>query len=99
MEVAVGECRGAQPLCRGGWGGAPPPPPTTPPVGGGGGRISSHDLERFLPALTVDVARAIDGVLAGGDLSVEDAVTLFDCTGADMQALVLAADYLRRDQA
>ncbi len=39
---------------------------------------------------------AIDG---GGDLSIEDAVTLFDCRGGDVQALTLAADYLRHEQA
>ena len=56
-------------------------------------------LETLLGALTPDVARAIDGVLAGGDLSVDDAVTLLDCAGADLHALVLAADHLRREQA
>jgi FO synthase subunit 2 len=57
-----------------------------------------NDLERLLGQLTPDVARAIDRGLAGEDLSIDDAVTLFDCTGADMQALVLAADALRREQ-
>ena len=55
-------------------------------------------LELLLGQLTPAVARAIDGALSGHDLSIEDAVTLFDCTGADMQALVLAADALRREQ-
>ncbi|MEX1253661.1 MAG: 5-amino-6-(D-ribitylamino)uracil--L-tyrosine 4-hydroxyphenyl transferase CofH [Dehalococcoidia bacterium] len=56
-------------------------------------------IESLLGTLTPPVASAIDRALAGNDLSIEDAVTLFDCTGVDMQALVLAADYLRREQA
>ncbi len=63
-------------------------------------RIGSrgHELEALLGALAPAVARAIDGALTGRDLSLDDAVTLFDCTGTDMQALVLAADALRREQ-
>jgi FO synthase subunit 2 len=56
-------------------------------------------LEALFGKLTPTVAVAIERALAGEDLSVDEAVTLFDCTGADMQALVLAADYLRREQA
>ncbi|MDZ4277792.1 MAG: 7,8-didemethyl-8-hydroxy-5-deazariboflavin synthase, partial [Dehalococcoidia bacterium] len=56
-------------------------------------------LEALLGRLTPAVARAIDEALAGHDLSVDDAVTLFDCAGPDMQALVLTADHLRREQA
>jgi FO synthase subunit 2 len=52
-----------------------------------------------LGRLSPPVARAIDAALSGRDLSIEDAVALFDCTGADMQALVFAADALRREQA
>jgi FO synthase subunit 2 len=58
-----------------------------------------RDVEPLLGALTPDVARAIDGALSGDDLSIEDAVALFECTGPDMQALILAAHYLRREQA
>ncbi len=61
-------------------------------------RISSRDLEPLLGQLTPHVARAIDAALSGHDLSIDDAVALFDCTGADMQALVAAADALRREQ-
>jgi FO synthase subunit 2 len=57
------------------------------------------DLELLLGRISPPVASAIDGALGGHDLSVEEAVTLFDCTGGDMQALVLAADWLRRQQA
>ncbi len=60
--------------------------------------LQSADLNALLGQLTPNVARAIDAALSGEDLSIDDTVTLFDCTGADMQALVLAADYLRREQ-
>ena len=56
-------------------------------------------IEGLLGRLTPPVARAIDGALSGHDLSVEETVALLDCAGADMQALVLAADALRREQA
>jgi 7,8-didemethyl-8-hydroxy-5-deazariboflavin synthase CofH subunit len=74
------------------------PPSETTSLGGRVGKNSLSQLDSLLGALSPPVARAIDGVLSGGDLSVDDAVTLFDCTGADMQALVLAADHLRREQ-
>ena len=61
-------------------------------------RMSSRDLEPLLGRLTPGVARPIDRALSGEDLSIDDAVTLFDCTGADMQALVYAADALRRGE-
>jgi len=59
----------------------------------------TSDLGAVLGTLTPNVARAIDAALSGEDLSIEDTVALFNCTGLDMQALVLAADYLRREQA
>ncbi|MCH8994958.1 MAG: 5-amino-6-(D-ribitylamino)uracil--L-tyrosine 4-hydroxyphenyl transferase CofH [Chloroflexi bacterium] len=58
-----------------------------------------RDLEALLGRLSPPVASAIDRSLAGHDLTVAEAVTLFDCTSRDMQALVLAADALRRQQA
>ena len=67
-----------------------PTPPDRPDV---------RTIEALLGRLTPPVASAIDRALAGQDLSVEEAVTLFDCTGPDMQALVLAANELRRQQA
>jgi FO synthase subunit 2 len=57
-----------------------------------------QDIERILGTLTPTVAHAVDAALSGHDLSIDDAVALFDCAGSDMQALVLAADYLRREQ-
>ena len=62
-------------------------------------RLNARDLEPLLGRITPAVARAIDRALGGDDHSIEEAVTLFDCAGADMQALILAADHLRREQA
>ena len=73
--------------------------PSALPRDGGTGHADARTLEALLGRLTPAVASAIDRALAGDDLSIEDAVALFDCTGVDMQALVLAADYLRREQA
>ncbi|MCH7489026.1 MAG: 5-amino-6-(D-ribitylamino)uracil--L-tyrosine 4-hydroxyphenyl transferase CofH [Chloroflexi bacterium] len=56
-------------------------------------------LDSLLGASSPGAAAAIDRALSGDDLSIDDAVTLFDCGGQDEQALVLAADYLRREQA
>ena len=58
-----------------------------------------RSLESLLGALSPGAAAAISRALSGDDLSIDDAVTLFDCSGADLQALTLAADYLRREQA
>ncbi len=61
--------------------------------------ITVEDFESLLGLTTPRAAAAIDRALTGQDLSVDDAVTLFDCTGNDMQVLVLAADHLRKEQA
>ena len=61
--------------------------------------VTIRDLEALLGRLTPAVASAIDRALAGRDLTVDETVALFDCAGADMQALVLAADHLRKEQA
>ena len=42
------------------------------------------------------VARILDNALEGGDISVEDAVALFDTTGAEFAAVGMVADELRR---
>ncbi|MEX2159493.1 MAG: 5-amino-6-(D-ribitylamino)uracil--L-tyrosine 4-hydroxyphenyl transferase CofH [Dehalococcoidia bacterium] len=63
------------------------------------GTVSVSALEGLLGGLTPAVAAAIDRALAGEDMSIDDTVSLLECTGADMQALLLAADYLRREQA
>jgi FO synthase subunit 2 len=42
------------------------------------------------------VSAALDRALDGKDVSADDAVELFDCTGLEMHLLVLVADELRR---
>lgn len=44
------------------------------------------------------VARILDGVLAGRELSSRDALTLFQTQGKDLRALLMAADQLRREK-
>ena len=43
-----------------------------------------------------EVAAVLDHALSGGDISAEDAVVLFDSSGADYNAMVMVADELRR---
>jgi FO synthase subunit 2 len=42
------------------------------------------------------VAGALDRALSGKDISVDEAIALFDCTGLEMNLLVMVADELRR---
>ena len=56
-----------------------------------GGGLSAL-IDRLEPA----VARILDAALAGEDITVDDAVALFDATGAEFTALGLVADELRR---
>jgi FO synthase subunit 2 len=69
------------------------------PIEGRASAWRARDLEALLGGLTPAIASAIDRALAGHDLSVEETVALLDCSGSDMQALLLAADRLRREQA
>jgi len=67
----------------------------------GHGTSPTHHLRASLDRLLTDidsgVARVLDRALAGQDISVDDAVTLFDAVGsANTNAIVLAADDLRR---
>ena len=50
------------------------------------------------PALPVDieVARILDRALAGDDITVDDAVTLFGASGPSLTAIITTADALRR---
>ena len=50
------------------------------------------------PALPVEieVARILDSALAGDDISVDEAVTLFGASGPSLTAIITAADALRR---
>jgi 7,8-didemethyl-8-hydroxy-5-deazariboflavin synthase CofH subunit len=54
-------------------------------------------LDRLMGDIHPEVASVLDRALAGDDISVDEAVTLFDADGsADTNAIVLAADDLRR---
>jgi FO synthase subunit 2 len=54
-------------------------------------------LDRLMGDIHPEVARVLDRALAGDDISVDDAVTLFDADGsANTNAIVMAADDLRR---
>lgn len=54
------------------------------------------DATRVLATASPPVARALDRALAGHDITVKEAVTLLDAQGTDVNALMLAADDLRR---
>ncbi|MGH2670448.1 MAG: hypothetical protein ACRDH5_15265, partial [bacterium] len=54
-------------------------------------------MERLLTDVDADIGRVLDRALGGEDISVDEAVTLFDAEGsANVNAIVLAADDLRR---
>ena len=53
-------------------------------------------LEALISALDPRVAGILGEALDGKDISPEDAVTLFETSGLEYQAMVLAADELRR---
>ncbi|MSQ07390.1 MAG: 7,8-didemethyl-8-hydroxy-5-deazariboflavin synthase subunit CofH [Dehalococcoidia bacterium] len=59
-------------------------------------RPAPRDLEALLGCLQPDAARALSNALEGRDLSVEEALVLFDATGLEYSALVMVADELRR---
>jgi FO synthase len=54
-------------------------------------------LSRLLEGVSPDVARSLDAVLSGRELSVEEAERLLGATGADLHALMRAADLARHD--
>lgn len=54
------------------------------------------DLQSLISHLKPTVARILDEALQGKDVSVEDAVVLFDTTGLEFSALTMVADELRR---
>ena len=54
------------------------------------------DLLSVIGLLQPNIARVLDRALAGEDISVSEAVTLFDATGMEFNALSLVADELRR---
>ena len=59
-------------------------------------RPTARDLEALVSHLEPVVARALDQALEGKDISVEDALVLFDTTGLGFSTLVMVADELRR---
>ncbi|MDO8749824.1 MAG: 5-amino-6-(D-ribitylamino)uracil--L-tyrosine 4-hydroxyphenyl transferase CofH [Dehalococcoidia bacterium] len=63
----------------------------TPPDG-----HSESSLERLMGGIDPAVGRALDDALEGNDISVEDAVALFNTSGLELSALVMTADELRR---
>jgi len=52
-------------------------------------------LDRLLTTASRDTAAILDRALSGQDLSVDDATTLFEAEGADLLAMLAAADQLR----
>ena len=57
---------------------------------------NGHALEHMLKGIDTGVARILGSALDGQDISVDDAVFLFDASGLELNALVMAADELRR---
>ncbi len=53
-------------------------------------------LDAMLSSVTPSIARILDAALAGADIGVDDATALFDASGADIPAIVAAADHLRK---
>ena len=58
--------------------------------------LNQPDLLSVIGLLQPSIARVLDRALAGADISVSEAVTLFDATGMEFNALSLVADELRR---
>jgi len=52
--------------------------------------------DRLLGSIDREVARILDKALQGEDISVDEATTLFEARGPELNAIVLAADDLRR---
>ncbi|HEX2574385.1 MAG TPA: CofH family radical SAM protein, partial [Polyangia bacterium] len=57
-----------------------------------------RSLEDSLAGVGREVRAILERCLSGGDLTVSEAVALCGVTGRDLQALILAADHLRREQ-
>src|ERR687895_829917 len=52
-------------------------------------------LDRLLAAVSPITGRILDRALSGFDISVDDAMRLFEAEGCDLLAMIAAADYLR----
>ena len=59
-------------------------------------RQDAVDIAALVSAVDSQVAGILGAALDGKDISAEDAVTLFETSGLEYQAMVLAADELRR---
>ena len=59
-------------------------------------RTSPKDLESILGNLEQNSAKVLDRALQGKDISISEAVSLFDTTGVEFTALTMVADELRR---
>ena len=59
-------------------------------------RQDAVDIAALVSAVDSQVAGILGAALDGKDISAEDAVTLFETSGLEYQAVVLAADELRR---
>ena len=55
-----------------------------------------HRLDTLLGAVRPEVARALERAIAGNEMGFEDALLLARTTGLEAEALVLAADRMRR---
>ena len=53
-------------------------------------------LEHMLKGIKPEIAHILNSALEGRDISVQDAVVLFDSSGLEFNALVMTADQLRR---
>ena len=60
---------------------------------------SGVSLDHVLAGVTPAVARPLDRVLSGGDVTASEAETLLGASGRELTALVAAADALRREVA
>ncbi|MCH8226711.1 MAG: hypothetical protein IIC97_12680, partial [Chloroflexi bacterium] len=59
-------------------------------------RPSAGDLESLIGHLQPPVAVALNRALEGDDVSIEDALALFETSGLEYNAVVMVADELRR---
>ncbi|MFB3119148.1 MAG: 5-amino-6-(D-ribitylamino)uracil--L-tyrosine 4-hydroxyphenyl transferase CofH [Stenotrophomonas maltophilia] len=58
--------------------------------------VAAHSVDGLLGQLNTEVARALDRALEGKDISVDEALVLFDTAGLEFSALQMVADDLRR---
>lgn len=60
------------------------------------GQNGAKNLESVISALKPETAAVLDQALSGEDITVEEAVVLFETEGQEYNALVMTADELRR---